>query len=75
MTEPEHNQSLELRDLEIKLDQLIAEFTATKSENQSLKTRQDELVQEKAKLLEKTNLARMRVEAMIVRLKAMEHGA
>ncbi len=75
MTEPDQNQSLELRDLEIKLDQLIAEYAATKQENQSLKLKQDELLQEKAKLLEKTNLARTRVETMIARLKAMEHGA
>jgi cell division protein ZapB len=75
MTDPDRNQSLELRDLEIKLDQLIAQYNATKSENYSLKVKQDELVKEKAKLLEKTNLARTRVEAMIARLKAMEHGS
>lgn len=74
MTE-EHNQSLELRELEIKLDQLIAEYTTTKDENLSLKSKQEELIQEKAKLLEKTNMAKLRVEAMIARLKAMEHGA
>ena len=75
MADPDRNQSLELRDLETKLDQLIAQYNATKSENHSLKTKQDELVKEKAKLLEKTNLARTRVEAMIARLKAMEHGS
>lgn len=75
MTEAEHNQSLELRELEIKLDQLIAEYTTTKDENLSLKSKQEELIQEKAKLLEKTNMAKLRVEAMIARLKAMEHGA
>jgi cell division protein ZapB len=69
------DQSLELKDLEDKLDQLIEQYEAVKNENNSLKIRQDALVREKAKLLEKTTLARTRVEAMIIRLKAMEHGS
>lgn len=69
------NQFLELKDLENKLDQLIEQYTHIKSENSSLKTKQDSLVREKAKLLEKTTLARTRVEAMITRLKAMENGS
>ncbi|MDD5412694.1 MAG: TIGR02449 family protein [Methylobacter sp.] len=69
------DQSLELKDLEDKLDQLIEQYKAMKNENNSLKIRQDALVREKAKLLEKTTLARTRVEAMIIRLKAMEHGS
>lgn len=69
------DQSLELKDLEDKLDQLIEQYTAVKNENSSLKIKQDALVREKAKLLEKTTLARTRVEAMIIRLKAMEHGS
>jgi len=69
------NQSLELKDLEDKLDQLIEQYANVKNENNSLKTKQDSLVREKAKLLEKTTLARTRVEAMITRLKAMENGS
>ncbi|TAN67076.1 MAG: TIGR02449 family protein [Methylobacter sp.] len=69
------NQFLELKDLENKLDQLIEQYTHIKSENSSLRTKQDSLVREKAKLLEKTTLARTRVEAMITRLKAMENGS
>lgn len=75
MSDPERNQLLELRDLENKLDLLITQYTAAKTENSSLKSKQDDLLQEKAQLIEKTNLARTRVEAMIARLKAMEHGA
>jgi cell division protein ZapB len=45
------------------------------SKNTTLKVKQDELVREKAKLVEKTNMARTRVEAMISRLKTMEHGS
>ena len=69
------NQSLELKDLEDKLDKLIEKYANVKNENSSLKTKQDSLVREKAKLLEKTTLARTRVEAMITRLKAMENGS
>jgi cell division protein ZapB len=69
------NQSLELKELEEKLDLLIEQFNAVKNENHSLKIKQEALVKEKAKLIEKTTQARIRVEAMISRLKAMEHGS
>jgi cell division protein ZapB len=75
MTLSENNQSLELKELEDKLDQLIHQYNAVKNENSSLKIKQESLVREKAKLLEKTTLARTRVEAMITRLKSMEHGS
>ncbi len=75
MTELKHNATLELIELEEKLDKLIEQYNAVKNENSSLKVKQDELVKEKAKLLEKTTLAKTRVEAMITRLKSMEHGA
>jgi cell division protein ZapB len=68
-------KSLELKDLEDKLDQLIAQYQSVKSENASLKSKQELLVMEKAKLLEKTTQARTRVEAMITRLKEMEQGS
>lgn len=64
----------ELKSLEDKLDVLIGEYNHTKTENISLKTKQDALVREKAKLLEKTTLARTQVEAMISRLKDMEQN-
>ncbi len=65
----------ELHSLETKLDVLIDEYQNIKIENVSLKTKQDTLVREKAKLLEKTTLARTQVEAMISRLKAMEQNS
>jgi cell division protein ZapB len=71
----ETQQPLELKDFEGKLDQLIEQYHCVKIENSSLKSKQETLVREKAKLLEKTNLARTRVEAMITRLKAMERGS
>ena len=74
MTNPENNQPLEIKALEAKLDSLIELYNSMKNENTSLKTKQEELVREKAKLIEKTTIARTRVEAMIMRLKSMEHG-
>ena len=65
----------ELKFLETKLDVLIDEYQHVKVENISLKTKQDVLVREKAKLLEKTTQARTQVEAMISRLKAMEQSS
>ncbi|WP_087143372.1 TIGR02449 family protein [Crenothrix polyspora] len=73
MTQTEY--ILELKNLENKLDQLIEQYTAVKNENNSLKSKQEMLVKEKDSLLEKTNLAKLRVEAMINRLKAMEYGS
>lgn len=68
------DQSSEIKALEQKLDKLIEQYNQVKTENNFLKTKQEALVKEKAKLLEKTSLARIKVEAMINRLKAMEHG-
>ena len=75
MSTVENDPSTELQELENKLDALIAQYDLLKNENSSLKAKQEALVKEKAKLLEKTTLARTRVEAMITRLKAMEHGS
>jgi cell division protein ZapB len=75
MTSSDIDQPLELKELEDKLDQLINQYNLVKIENNSLKIKQEALVREKAKLLEKTTLARTRVEAMISRLKSMEHGS
>lgn len=69
-----NNQSFDIKELEDKLDELIKRYSSVQLENTTLKVKQDELVKEKAKLVEKTNLARTRVEAMISRLKTMEHG-
>ena len=46
-----------------------------KEENRSLRQRQDNLIAERATLLQKNEQVRARVEAMIGRLKAMEHGS
>ena len=73
MTSTEYE--LQIKYIEKKLEQLIEQYMAVKNENKILKARQETLTQEKVALMEKTNLAKMRVEAMISRLKAMEHDS
>ncbi|MCU7915125.1 MAG: TIGR02449 family protein [Candidatus Thiodiazotropha sp. (ex Gloverina cf. vestifex)] len=62
----------DLRKLEQRVEELIHAYSYLKDENKSLRARQDSLVAERATLIEKTELARTRVEAMITRLKSME---
>jgi cell division protein ZapB len=61
--------------LEARVNELIATCNQLTDENRSLRTQQDSLVNERAQLIEKTELARTRVEAMIARLKSLELGA
>jgi cell division protein ZapB len=43
-----------------------------KNENTSLRQQKDKLVTERSQLIEKTEMARSRVEAMISRLRSLE---
>lgn len=63
---------LDINKLEQRVDELIGAIKRLQSENTSLRENQAGLVTERARLIEKTELARTRVEAMITRLKAME---
>ena len=74
MTEKETQNptELDLQALEVRVEELIRACSYLKDENKSLRMRQDNLVAERAALIEKTELARTRVEAMITRLKPME---
>ena len=65
-------EDTDLKMLEHRVDELIQRLNAVKSENISLRESQSSLITERARLIEKTELARTRVEAMITRLKAME---
>lgn len=62
----------DLRALELRVDELIRACGHLKNENKGLKARQEDLLAERAELIEKTELARTRVEAMITRLKSLE---
>ncbi len=63
-----------LGQLETRVEELLRFCANLRDENRSLRTRQETLVVERAELIEKTALARNRVEAMISRLKAMEEA-
>ena len=66
---------LELKKLEVRVEELIRACSELKQENSSLRSQQESLKAERAALIEKTELARTRVEAMIGRLKSMESGS
>ncbi len=67
--------SMDLQALEAQVDELIQTCVQLTDENRALRNQQSSLVAERASLIEKSELARSRVEAMIARLKAMEIGA
>ncbi len=65
----------EISKLEKCIDDLIDFCDQLSTENTLLRERQNVLVEERARLIEKAELARARVEAMLVRLKTMETEA
>ena len=65
----------ELKQLERRVDELVALVYQLQEENRALRQRQDSMMTERATLLQKNEQVRARVEAMIGRLKAMEHNA
>ncbi|MCB1760294.1 MAG: TIGR02449 family protein [Gammaproteobacteria bacterium] len=58
--------------LEARVDELIRTVERLSQENRSLYARQKSLMAERADLIDKTDMARTRVESMINRLKSME---
>ena len=63
---------LDLKKLESRVDELIKAVDRLQHENKTLRDSQTSLITERNALLEKTELAKTRVEAMITRLKALE---
>ena len=74
MTQKEQSTTVEvdLKALEVRVEELIKACEFLKEENKSLKVNQESLVAERAALVEKTELAKNRIEAMITRLKSIE---
>lgn len=58
--------------LEKKLDELIKLCEVLNNENHVLKSRESNWALERSRLVEKNELARVKVEAMIARLKSLE---
>lgn len=72
MPDPTLHQQLD--EVTAKLDQLGAVLARLQEENRSLRVSQEQLIGERAALLSKNEQARSRVEAMILRLKSLEHN-
>jgi cell division protein ZapB len=64
---------LDLKKLESRVDDLIKAVERLQQENKTLRTSQTGLLTERTDLIEKTEMARTKVEAMIKRLKALEN--
>lgn len=60
--------------LETRMQDVISRCSKLHLENQTLKDQQGNLVEERARLIEKNELARNKVEQMIQRLKSLEAG-
>jgi cell division protein ZapB len=64
-----------LKKLEGRVEDLIGTCRQLRKENHAIKADQKQLGDEHARLIEKTQIARARIEAMIGRLKALERGS
>jgi cell division protein ZapB len=64
----------DLKQLESRIDHLIEACQRLRGENDLLKSEHGNLQAERAKLLDKTRIARERIESMIDRLKALERA-
>ena len=74
----ENNKSgfaAEIALLERRVEELLAVVDTLKEENRALRQRQESLATERSALAQRNDQVRARVEAMIGRLKTMEHTA
>ena len=67
-----NEENMDLSALEARVDELIRTIDGLKSENTALRSQQENLINERSLLIEKTEQARTRIESMISRLRAME---
>tara|TARA_B100000073_G_scaffold242786_1_gene203681 strand:- start:303 stop:500 length:198 start_codon:yes stop_codon:yes gene_type:complete len=63
---------LELSTLEKRIDELIAFCDQLERKQESIATEQEKWLQERSRLLEKNELAKTKIEAMIMRLKSLD---
>jgi len=61
--------------LERRIEELLITVDTLKEENRALRQRQDSLASERSAFAQRNDQVRARVEAMIGRLKTMEHTA
>lgn len=60
--------------LELKIEELIQLCDVLNQENHVLKSRESNWARERAQLVENNELSRVKIEAMISRLKSLEQG-
>lgn len=65
----------ELRQLEKRIDELVATVHRLKEENRALRQRQEAIAADRTSLLGRNDQVRTRVEAIIGRLRALESGS
>jgi cell division protein ZapB len=65
---------VQLKRLERRVEELIASCERLREENRALRAQQQTLAAQRANLIDKHDMVRSRVEAMVNRLKSMEHG-
>jgi len=64
---------LDLKRLETRVDELIKAVDRLQQENKTLRTSHTSLMTERSQLIEKTELARTKVNSMIERLRSIEN--
>ena len=62
----------QLQTLEARLSELLEICSRLRNENQALHSRESRLLEERAQLLKKNDMAKTRVEAIISRLRSLE---
>jgi cell division protein ZapB len=75
ITTTKNQLDLELVKLEKRIEELLTGMEHLKEENRALHHRHESLANERATLLNRNEQVRTRVEAMIGRLKTLEHSA
>ncbi len=63
----------DIEQLEMQVDDLLRFCKQLQEENRSLREKQKGLVNERATLIEKNERARLKIDAMLTRLRSMEH--
>lgn len=66
---------MEIKDLEAKIDELIGLIDELEKKNALTEADRDNLLAERTKLIEKNEMAKSKVEAMIMRLKSLEQDS
>jgi cell division protein ZapB len=64
--------SVDINTLEKRIDELIALCDELESKQGAMETDRDNWMQERTRLLEKNEMAKSKIEAMIMRLKSLE---